>query len=219
MPCLGQSQQGVRVAALEDDARFQSCHAAGRVKGAAKSEPAIHEQQRKFSKTSYLDGTTGTERRRRMTNGQQFNRTERKTPEVAFIELDRVQQILTEMDFPPLKQCQYLAAGPLADPYLNIGIPLCITKQKARQDTFDVLRGASNFQDTSISTTEQLSLLFDGAGAIKKNAATRNHLLTLPGQEEPASDPIEQTQSEFLFEIDDLSRQGRLGDPQPQRRL
>src|SRR6185312_2204860 len=142
MSRLGKRQQGVRVAALEDDARFQSCHAAGRVKGATKSEPAVHEQQREFSKTSYLDGTTGTERRRRMANGQQFNRSERKTPELAFVELDRVQQILTEMDFPPLKQCQYLAAGPLADLDLNIGIALRITKQKARQDTLDVLRRA-----------------------------------------------------------------------------
>lgn len=35
--------------------------------------------------------------------------------------------------------------------------------------------------------TEQLRLLFDGAGAIKKNAAARNHLLALAGQEQPAS--------------------------------
>ena len=53
--------------------------------------------------------------------------------------------------------------------------------------------------------TKQLSLLFDSAGAIEKNAAARNHLLAFAGQDQPASDPIEQTQPEFLFEIDDLS--------------
>ena len=138
---------------------------------------------------------------------------------MTFVELDRVKQILTEMNFPPFKQRHYLAAGPFADPHLNIGIARRIAKQKARKDAFDVLRRSSDFQYASISMTEQLSLLFDGAGAIEKNAAARNHLFAFAGQEQSPSDPIEQTQSEFSFEIDDLPRQGRLGDPQPQRRL
>src|SRR4051794_31932246 len=96
---------------------------------------------------------------------------------MAFVELDRVEQILTEVNFTPLKQCQYLAAGPLADPHLNIGISLRITKQKARQNAFDMLRRSGNFQDASISMTQQLRLFLDGTGAIEENAAPRNHLL------------------------------------------
>src|SRR5215475_9734578 len=114
------------------------------------------------------------------------------------------------MDFPALKQSQYLAAGPLADLDVNVGIALRITQQKLRQDAFDVLRRAGDFQDTSIAVAEQLSLLCDGARAIEKNAAARNHLLALPGQEQPASDPIEKTQTELLLEVDDLPRQGGL---------
>jgi hypothetical protein len=154
-----------------------------------------------------------------MTGGQQFNRSQRQTPEVAFVELDRVQQVLAEMDFPTLEQAHDLTAGPLADLHLNIGIALCVTKQKLRQDAFDVLRRAGDFQDASIAMPEQLSLLLDGAGAIEKHAATRDHLLTFAGEEQPASDPIEQTQAELSLEIDDLPRQCRLGDPQSQRRF
>ena len=96
---------------------------------------------------------------------------------MTFVELDRVQQILTEMDIPAFKQCQYVAAGAFADLYLNIGITLRVTKQKPRQDTFDVLRRAGDFQDSSISVTEQLSLLFDCAGAIEKDAADRKSVV------------------------------------------
>ena len=138
---------------------------------------------------------------------------------MAFVQLDRVQQILAEVDFPAFEQRQYLAAGPLADLHLNLGIALRITKQKLRQHAFDVLRRAGDFQDASIAMTEQLSLLLDRAGAIEKHAAARNHLLAFAGQEQPASDPIEKTQAELVLEIDDLPRQGGLGDPQPQRRF
>ena len=58
---------------------------------------------------------------------------------MAFVELDRVQQVLAEMNFPTLKQGQYLAAGPLADPYVNVGVTLRVAKQKLRQNTFDGL--------------------------------------------------------------------------------
>ena len=103
-----------------------------------------------------------------MTGGQQFDRSQGKAAEVAFVEFDCVQQVLAEMDFPALKQGQYFAAGPLADFDVDVGITLCIAKQKLRQNTFDVLRRAGDFQDTSVPMPEQLSLLLDGAGAIEK---------------------------------------------------
>ena len=52
--------------------------------------------------------------------------------------------------------------------------------------------------------TEQLSLLRHGAGAIEKGTAARKQLLTLAGQKKPASDTIEETQTEFVLEIDKL---------------
>src|SRR5689334_11224601 len=103
---------------------------------------------------------------------------------MALVELDRMEQVLTEVDFAPLKQRQNLAAGPLADPHLNIRISLRITKQKARQNAFDMLRRARDFQDASISVTQQLRLFLDGTGTIEKNAAPRNHLLAFAGQEQ-----------------------------------
>ena len=44
---LGKRQQSMRIATFEHDRRLQSRHSAGRVKGAAKSESAVHQQQRK----------------------------------------------------------------------------------------------------------------------------------------------------------------------------
>ena len=51
---------------------------------------------------------------------------------------------------------------------------------------------------------EQLSLLFHGAGAIEKDAAPGKQLLALASQKKPASDPIEESQAEFVLEIDDV---------------
>ena len=67
--------------------------------------------------------------------------------------------------------------------------------------------------------TEQLSLFCYSAGAIEKHAAARKQLLPFSGQKKAASDTIEKSQPKFVLEIDELPRQGRLGDPQVQGRL
>lgn len=67
--------------------------------------------------------------------------------------------------------------------------------------------------------TEQLSLFFDGAGEIEKNAAAPKQLLAFAGQKKPAPDAIEQSHAEVVLEIDKLPRQSGLGDPQAQGRL
>lgn len=58
---------------------------------------------------------------------------------MAVIQLDRVQEILAEVNFSAFEQSLYLAAGAFADPDLNIGVALRITVQKPGQYTFDVL--------------------------------------------------------------------------------
>ena len=117
-----------------------------------------------------------------MAGGEEFHRSERKTPEMAFVELDGVQQILAEVNFSTFEQRQYLAAGSFADPYLNIRVASRVTVQKLRQDAFDVLRRAGNLQDAGITMTEQLRLLCHGARAVEKNAASREQLLAFAGQ-------------------------------------
>ena len=64
--------------------------------------------------------------------------------------------------------------------------------------------------------TQQLSLFFQGTCVIEKDAAARKQLLAFAGQKKPAPDAIEELQAEFLLEIDNLSRQSGLGDPQAQ---
>ncbi len=49
---------------------------------------------------------------------------------MAFVQLDGVQQILSEVDFSAFEQCQYLAARSLANPYLNLRIALRVTVQE-----------------------------------------------------------------------------------------
>ena len=53
--------------------------------------------------------------------------------------------------------------------------------------------------------TEQLSLFGHGAGAVEKDTAARKQLLAFAGQKKPAPDAIEEPQSEFVLEIDQLS--------------
>ena len=59
-----------------------------------------------------------------MTGGEQFNRSQREAPEVAPVELDRMQQVLAEMNVPALEQAQDFAAGPLADLHQTLGYRL-----------------------------------------------------------------------------------------------
>ena len=67
--------------------------------------------------------------------------------------------------------------------------------------------------------TKQLSLLCQGAGKIEKDATARKQLVAFARQEKPPSDAIEEPQAEVMLEIDNLPRQGRLGDPQSKRCL
>ena len=64
--------------------------------------------------------------------------------------------------------------------------------------------------------TQPLSLFFHGARVIEKDAAGLKQLLAFDGQKKPAPDAIEESQAEFLLEIDNLPRQSGLGDPQAQ---
>lgn len=52
--------------------------------------------------------------------------------------------------------------------------------------------------------TEQLSLLFQGGGGIEKDAAAGKQLVAFAGQEKPPPDAIEESQAEFVLEIDNL---------------
>lgn len=122
MSRLGKCQQGVRVPTLEQDRRLQTGHAACGIERAAKPEPGVQQQQRKPSKVSDLDGTMGTKWRRGMAYGQQLHGSKRKAAEVLFIQLDCVQQVLAEMDFPAFEHRQYLAARTLGNLHLNPGI-------------------------------------------------------------------------------------------------
>ena len=79
-----------------------------------------------------------------------------------------------------------------------------------------MLRRAGDPQDSCISMTQQLSLFFHGARAIEKDAAAPKQLLALGGQKKPAPDAIEKSQAELQLEVDNLSRQSRLSDPQAQ---
>ena len=124
-----------------------------------------------------------------MTGRQQFNRSQRKAPKPTLVELDRVQQILAEVDFPAFKKFQYFAARAFADLYLHLGIALRVTVQEPCEDTFDVLRRARDFRTPRVSVAQQLCLLLDRARAIEKDPAARNHLLAFARQEQPSSRP------------------------------
>src|SRR5690242_4015117 len=102
-----------------------------------------------------------------MADGQQLYRSKRKTAEVLFVKCDRVQQVLTKMDFSAFEHRQYFAARTLPDVDLDSGISLCIPVQELREHALDVLRRAGDLQNSGVAMTEQLSLLFQRTGAVE----------------------------------------------------
>jgi len=125
---------------------------------------------------------------------------------MALIQLDGMQQILAQMDFSAFEQRQYLATCSLADPHLDIRVPLRVVVQELRQHAFDMLWRARDLQDSGLSTAEQLSLLRHGASAIEKDTAPRKQLLAFPGQKKSTPNTIEEPQTELVLEIHDLTR-------------
>ena len=63
---------------------------------------------------------------------------------------------------------------------------------------------------------KRLRPLPDRAGVVQQATTIADQLLAFAGQHQPAANPVEQLQAEFLFEPGDLPRQRWLGDAQPQ---
>ena len=139
-----EAQQGVRVSTFKLDCRPQSRHPAGRVEGTAKSEAAVHQKQRKTGEARNLDGAAVTKRHRGMANCQQLHRSQRKAAIMALVQLDGMQQVLTEVDLSAFEQRQYLAPGSLADLHLDLRIALRVTMQELRQHALNMLRRAGD---------------------------------------------------------------------------
>jgi hypothetical protein len=66
---------------------------------------------------------------------------------------------------------------------------------------------------------QQLRLLLHRGRAIEKNATPFEQLLAFSSQQKSPPDPVEEPQTEFPLEIDDLPRQGGLSGPQAQCRF
>jgi hypothetical protein len=132
VPRLGECQQGVRIPTLKRDRGFQSRHTTSCIESTTKSEAAVQQQQRKLGKVSQVDGTIRTKWHRGMAGCEQLYESKRKAGEVLLVKLDCVQQILTQMDFPPFKHCQYFAARTFANLHFNVRVPLRIPVQKLR---------------------------------------------------------------------------------------
>jgi len=65
-----------------------------------------------------------------MADSEQLHGSKRKASKVLFIQSDRVQQVLAEMDFSTFEHRQYFAPRTLPDPYLNLGISLRIQEEE-----------------------------------------------------------------------------------------
>lgn len=154
-----------------------------------------------------------------MAGCHQLNGSERKAAEVPLVQLHGMQQILAQVNFTAFEQRQYFAARSFGDPDLNLWKALRIAVQELRQHAFDVLRRACDLQDAGISMPEQLRLLLYGTGAIQQHTTARQQLLAFSRQQEPTPDAVEKPQAEFVLEIDDLTRQRGLCDPQVQTAL
>ena len=61
---------------------------------------------------------------------------------------------------------------------------------------------------------QDLGLFAHGAGVVEQPAAVVEDLLAFAREQEPAADPVEQLQSEGVFEQGDLPRERRLGNVQ-----
>ena len=76
-----------------------------------------------------------------------------------------------------------------------------------------------DLQHAGVSAPQQLRTLADCASIVQETTTITEQLLADAGQDKAASDAIEKIETQFLFEIADLSGQGGLGNSQAQRRL
>src|SRR5581483_12138828 len=129
---------------------------------------------------------------------------------------NRSSHMLTKVNLATFQHRQGVGPNRLKHLHLYIGEALRVAAQEIRKDAFDHLRGARHLQDTRVPPPEHLRPLVDSAGVVQETAAVAEQLLTLAGQQEPASYTIEKFETEILLQIADLSGQRRLGNAQAQ---
>ena len=100
-----------------------------------------------------------------------------------------------------------------------VGKPFGISRQESGQNALDGLGRCGQLEHAGISTLEQLYAFAKRAHLTQHSATIAEQLLASGSQEKPAADTVKKFETAFVFEIADLTRQGRLADTQTQCRL
>jgi hypothetical protein len=88
------------------------------------------------------------------------------------------------------------------------------SREDLRQGCFDELRGASNPQDSVFTTAQGLRSFPERFGVGQQPPRPTKQFVTVSGQNDLATDPIEQPHAQLLLQVSDLPGEGRLGPVQ-----
>ena len=159
-PAFRHRQQRVRRAAFEDDVGLEPGETAGRVEGPADTKPASSSSSGWRARRPISIVPPAAEKRR---DGKRPAARPLPTDgcKALVAGLNRMKQILPEMNLAALEHCQSLGPDRLDQLHLHVGIALRVAVQETRQDAFDELRRGRHLQHPGVSAPEQLRPLAD----------------------------------------------------------
>jgi hypothetical protein len=216
---LGEGQEGVRGATLDENIRLEPCEAAGAIKRVADHEAGFQEQERIGGKAAYFDASARPEPKRFVAGGKKFERRQRKALELMTFGLTDLQEVYSKVQFSTLQLFKRFGANRLAQFDLHVGKACRIAMQERRKDPVDHLRGGRDLEDAGIGPPQQPGSLAERVHRAQDVAAIGEQSIAFAGQDQPFANAIEQPESKLDLEIIDLAGQGGLSDSQAKRRL
>src|SRR5215204_3794992 len=187
----------MRRAALDEDVRPQPGQAAGCIKRLAKKEAGIEEEERVRSKPCNVDALGVAELKRRMAGSEKLDRRQRKSFKRMIVGLNGSNPADANVKLAAFQHRQQGGARCLAQLDLHVRATFPITMEEIREHAIDHLARGSHLQDAGIGSAQQLSSLSERADRTEDDAALAEQLLPLAGQDQPATNAIEQSYSKL----------------------
>jgi hypothetical protein len=202
---LGERQQALWRAALDESFRFKPGETAGRIECFANHvETGVREQQWIRGKLDDVDVSGAPKLKRGVAGGEKVDRRQRKAFEGMVVALYRPHQADSDVNLAALQQGKQVRAHSFGRPDLYVRSLFGVLVQECGKDALQHLRRYRNLQDACVSLLQPLSSLAERSDCAKNGPAISEQLLALASQNQAAANAIEQPQAELFLEL--LSR-------------
>lgn len=210
---LGQSQQRVRRATLQQDIGPHVGEAAGCVEQPADGIAGVQQQQRKGGKGADIDDARATEIEGWGGDRQGVDRWQNPALEagIALINSD------AHVSFAAFEQGRLRRTEGFGEMHMHVGTALGISRQEPREHALDRVRRRGDLEHSPVSAPQDLRAFADRVEIGQYTAAVGEEFLAFAGQDEAPPHVVEQPQAQLLLKIADLSRQRGLSNAQAQR--